>query len=67
MNETQKLFVDYWGLVIDQLGGSPCWGDLAELTTHEMQVELFGWCGCEDNEGNENPYMDCPTSGPYYP
>jgi hypothetical protein len=59
MNETQKLFVDYWGIVIDQLGGSPCWGDMAELT-HETQVALFGWCPCEDNEGNENPYEDCP-------
>ena len=24
-------------------------------------VEIFGWCSCEDNEGNENPYTDCPT------
>lgn len=59
MNETQKLFVEYWGLVIDQLGGSPSYEDMAELN-HEMQVALFGWCGCEDNEGNENPYEDCP-------
>lgn len=56
MNETQKLFVEYWGLVIDQLGGSPSYEDMAELN-HEMQVALFGWCGCEDNE---NPYEDCP-------
>lgn len=59
MNETQKLFVEYWGLVIDQLGGSPSYEDMAGLN-HEMQVALFGWCGCEDNEGNENPYEDCP-------
>jgi hypothetical protein len=59
MNSAEKLFVDYWSLVIDQLGGSPSWGDIAELT-HETQVELFGWCGCEDNEGNDNPYEDCP-------
>ena len=35
------------------------WSDLAELT-HETQVEEFGFCLCEDNEGNENPYADCP-------
>jgi hypothetical protein len=35
------------------------WSELAELT-HETQVENFGWCSCEDNEGNENPYADCP-------
>ena len=61
MNGKEKLFVDYWSLVIDQLGGSPSWGDLAELT-HETQVELFSWCPCEDNEGNENPYEDCPKN-----
>ena len=35
------------------------WSELAELT-HETQVENFGWCSCEDNEGNDNPYADCP-------
>lgn len=62
MNSAQKEFVDYWSLVIDQLGGSPSYDDLAELT-HETQVELFGWCSCEDNEGNENPHSDCPPHG----
>lgn len=38
------------------------WGELAELT-HETQVQIFGWCSCEDNEGNENPYDDCPPAG----
>ena len=37
------------------------WGELAELT-HATQVERFNFCGCEDNEGNENPYTDCPKS-----
>lgn len=40
------------------------WGELAELT-HETQVARFGFCTCEDNEGNTNPYEDCPTEGPY--
>jgi hypothetical protein len=35
------------------------WSELAELT-HSTQVEKFGFCMCEDNEGNENPYSDCP-------
>lgn len=35
------------------------WGDLAGFT-HATQVEIFRWCWCEDNEGNENPYDDCP-------
>ena len=38
------------------------WSELAELT-HETQVDRFNWCSCEDNEGNENPYDDCPTTG----
>lgn len=36
------------------------WSELAKLT-HFTQVENFGWCLCEDNEGNENPYYDCPS------
>lgn len=39
---------------------SMSWGELAELQTHALHVEKFNWCGCEDNEGNENPYNDCP-------
>jgi hypothetical protein len=35
------------------------WSDLADLT-HKTQVEKFNFCTCEDNEGNENPYADCP-------
>lgn len=35
------------------------WAELAELT-HATQVEKFNFCTCEDNEGNENPYSDCP-------
>jgi hypothetical protein len=60
VNRAEQLFVDFWSLVIDELGGSPSYEDLLELT-HETQVALFGWCSCEDNESNENPYDDCPT------
>ena len=35
------------------------YGELADFT-HAKQVAVFQWCGCEDNEGNENPYADCP-------
>lgn len=35
-------------------------GELA-TQTHETQVGIWGWCMCEDNEGNENPYEDCPS------
>ena len=35
------------------------WGELVELT-HARQVQRFNWCSCEDNEGQENPYTDCP-------
>jgi hypothetical protein len=59
MNAQEKLFGDFWSVVIDQLGGSPSYEDLTELT-HETQVELFGFCSCEDNEENDNPYEDCP-------
>jgi hypothetical protein len=31
----------------------------SELTrlTHDIQVEIFGWCGCEDSN---KQYNDCP-------
>lgn len=45
---------------IDPSERSYSMSEMAELT-HETQVEIFGWCRCEDNEGNENPYSDCPT------
>jgi hypothetical protein len=35
------------------------WSDFVGMT-HKEQVSLFDWCSCEDNEGNENPYADCP-------
>lgn len=35
------------------------WGEMANFT-HATQVEIFQWCWCEDNAGNENPYDDCP-------
>jgi len=37
------------------------WGELANLT-HITQVQQFGFCLCEDNEGGDNPYEDCPTN-----
>ena len=36
--------------------------ELADLT-HATQVARFNFCSCEDNEGQENPYDDCPTTG----
>jgi hypothetical protein len=47
---------------IDRSQESLSWQEAAELT-HLTQVERFGWCSCEDNEGRENPYDDCPKSG----
>jgi hypothetical protein len=35
------------------------WSELSELT-HATQVKKFNFCTCEDNEGQENPYKDCP-------
>lgn len=37
------------------------WGEIADLT-HETQVEAFGWCPCEDNDGSGMPYDDCPPA-----
>ena len=47
--------------LIDRSQESMSWGELLELT-HTTQVERFNWCSCEDNEGNENPYADCPVN-----
>jgi hypothetical protein len=41
---------------------SMSWSEIAELT-HATKVERFNFCTCEDNEGNENPYSDCPKEG----
>lgn len=69
---TTKQFVAQWGFCPHQTGElcADClsepsqrsydYGDMTTLT-HERQVAIFGWCSCEDNEGNENPYLDCPT------
>lgn len=38
------------------------WSELADLT-HATQVAKFNFCMCEDNEGQENPYTDCPKTG----
>ena len=35
------------------------WSEMAELS-HTSQVSMFGWCGCEDNAGDNNPYPNCP-------
>ena len=44
---------------IDRSQESLSWSEVMNLT-HATQVERFGWCSCEDNEGRENPYNDCP-------
>lgn len=38
---------------------SMSWGELADLT-HVTQVEKFNFCMCEDLDGAEAPYLDCP-------
>jgi hypothetical protein len=47
---------------IDRSQESLSWSEVINLT-HAEHVERFGWCSCEDNEGRENPYDDCPKSG----
>jgi hypothetical protein len=47
---------------IDRSQESLSWAEVMNLT-HATQVERFGWCNCEDNEGQENPYDDCPKIG----
>ena len=53
------FFTEEAGKLYCSLHRSLSYQELAELT-HETQVERFGFCSCEDNEGNENPYTDCP-------
>jgi len=35
------------------------WSDLAQLT-HALQVAEFNFCMCEDLDGAEPPFSDCP-------
>lgn len=53
------FFTEEAGFFYCSLHRSLSWGELAQLT-HTTQVERFGWCSCEDNEGNKNPFSDCP-------
>jgi hypothetical protein len=46
---------------MDKSQESYSWSELAQMT-HKEQVDIFNWCSCEDNEGNENPFSDCPSS-----
>jgi len=59
MSVTAK-YINKWRKAIDE-GESMSWGELAELT-HETQVGIYNFCSCEDNEGKENPYTDCPIT-----
>ena len=45
---------------MDKSQESYSWSEMAELT-HKKQVEIFGWCGCEEKE--HFPYDDCPKEG----
>ncbi len=40
--------------------GSYSWQDMANLN-HTAQVEIFGWCACEEQE--QFPYDNCPRVG----
>jgi len=68
MSENEKEYCDKCKVEETHLSDIDClayenesisWGELADLT-HVTQVRRFGFCMCEDNEGNENPYEDCP-------
>ena len=48
--------------VEEEEGDSISWGELAELT-HATQVERFGWCICEDTNGEGQLFDDCPREG----
>lgn len=45
-------------MTVDRTSNDPMtWSEVASLS-HEVQVFLFGWCGCEDGE---SVYDDCPS------
>ena len=57
-------FIKYWIDANENGTDEMSYGDLGELT-HDTQVAIFGFCGCEDNgnDNNESPYGDCPRNG----
>lgn len=70
-NESLHGFVAHWGFC-PHIDGELCrdcflnpsqrsfsYEDLSTLN-HERQIAIFGFCSCEDNDYNENPYDDCP-------
>jgi hypothetical protein len=44
----------------ERMNDSISWLELAQLT-HATQVERFDWCPCEDTDGIETVYPDCPA------
>lgn len=40
------------------------WEEISNLN-HKTQVELFGWCICEDTDGEGHLHEDCPRPEPY--
>jgi len=75
MNSNLDEYINGWGFcphIADNEDGDMCDDchehpsqrsfslEQASTLTHERQVAIFGWCSCEDNEGKENSYDDCP-------
>lgn len=70
-DKSLREFVAHWGFC-PHIDGELCrdcflnpsersfsYEDLTTLN-HERQIAIFGFCSCEDNDHNENPYDDCP-------
>ena len=56
--ENKKRIAKYEALELAKNKVAGLRADLASLT-HGTQVETFGWCSCEDCDG-ETPFQDCP-------
>ena len=59
IDNAEEAYIAYWVEANENNTDQMSMGEMANLT-HSTQVGIFGYCFCEDNDGNENPYTDCP-------
>jgi len=59
IDNAEEAYIAYWVKANENNTDEMSWEEMAKLT-HSTQVGIFGYCFCEDNDGNENPFPDCP-------
>ena len=59
IDNAEEAYIAYWVKANENNTDQMSWEEMSKLI-HSTQVGIFGYCFCEDNDGNENPFPDCP-------